>query len=376
MSTAVWHGRRVVVCVGTGGVGKTTVAAALAMAAAAAGRRVVVMTIDPSRRLSQALGLAGVSHEPQPVDLAPLAGQGPAATPGGSLHALILDVQHTFDSLIRRRAPSAEAAQRILSNRIYSHFSASLAGSHEYAAVEKLWDVYQDPAYDLVVLDTPPSQHAIDFLDAPGRILRFLQGHDDSAADAKPSLARKVTARLFDMGGTLVSRTVGRVSGAQTLTEVTGFLQSLRDMYASFHERATGVGALLQGREAAFLLVGGPAPAQVSALTAFAGELTRFGIEPAGWVLNRMHTAAMDPAHADTLAAALAALAPKDQAPPWLAALRRAIDQEVALAGRDEAQRAQLAADHPSSPIYAISEVPKGAESVVQLAALAREFYA
>ena len=376
MSAPVWQGRRVLVCVGTGGVGKTTVAAALAMAAAAAGRRVVVMTIDPSRRLSQALGLVGHDNDAQAVNLAPLAAQGPPLAPGGSLHALILDVQHTFDALIRRRAPSPEAAERILGHRIYTHFSASLAGSHEYAAVEKLWDVYQDPAFDLVVLDTPPSQHAIDFLDAPGRILRFLQGRADGAAPAEPSLARKVTSRLFDLGGTLVSRTVGRVSGAQTLNEVTDFLQSLREMYASFQERATGVSALLQGEEAAFLLVGGPSPAQVSALTAFAQELVRFGIQPAGWVLNRMHAPAMDPAHADTLSAALAELAPADGAPPWLAALRRAIAQELALAARDEGQRIALCAAQPNSTIFAISEVPQGTDSVAQLAALSQEFRA
>lgn len=373
MTAPLWQDRRVVVCVGTGGVGKTTVAAALAMAAASQGRKVAVMTIDPSKRLSQALGLDANDTGMQEVSLAYLAKAKVPLAPGGTLHALMLDVQHTFDSLIRSRAHSPQAAQAILGNRIYKHFSASLAGSHEYAAVEKLWDLYQDPSYDLIVLDTPPSHHALDFLDAPGRIVRFLQGQngDDSQAQAKPSFARQMGQKLFDLGGSLVTRTVGRVSGAETLQEVTGFLQSLKDMYASFNACAQGVESLLQSDEVAFTLVGGPSQAQVSALEHFAQELGRFNIKPAAWVLNRMHPACLqqdDRAYAMTAVDALAGgskLTLDD-----CAGLKDAIDSEMAMALRDGQQLLRLRENHPKGIIMTVNDQPQGAESLERLAAL------
>jgi anion-transporting ArsA/GET3 family ATPase len=372
MKQPLWHQKRVVVCVGTGGVGKTTVAASLAMAAAGAGRRVLVMTIDPSRRLSQALGLHAQDSTMQPVDLKALTAQGHPPASGGSLHALILDVQKTFDSLIRDRARTPEDAERILRNRIYHHFSASLAGSHEYAAVEKLWDCYNDPHFDLIVLDTPPSQHAIDFLDAPGRITRFLQGQDGTEEQA-PSLAKKMSRKLFDLGGSLVTRTVGKVSGAQALAEVTSFLNSLKDMYASFNERALGVSALLRSDEVAFALVGGPSPAQLDALHHFARELEKFDITPTGWVLNRVHPAPMPQEAVPTLQAALGKLQLSDA--PWWPALERACMQELALAARDAAQVQALGAKHPHGSIYTISEMNQGADSVDRLAKLAQTFH-
>lgn len=375
MSAALWDGRRVVVCVGTGGVGKTTVAAALALAAAASGRKVAVMTIDPSKRLSQALGIDAHSPELQPVSLTALTSTLPTAVAGGSLHALMLDVQHTFDSLIEARARTPQDAQNILNNRIYKHFSASLAGSHEYAAVEKLYDVYQNPNFDLVVLDTPPSHHALDFLDAPGRILRFLQGQDATdGQDNSPSFARRMGRKLFDLGGSLVTRTVGKVSGAQTLSEVTSFLLSLKDMYASFHARAGAVEALLQSTEVAFTLVGGPSQAQVAALEHFALELDRFHIAPAAWVLNRVHPLFLAP---EQQQACLSAAQNLQTHHPQLAqhdidALKKAIEDELATAKRDQAQLQKLRVQHPDSVIVSLADEPQGADSMERLGNLCR----
>jgi anion-transporting ArsA/GET3 family ATPase len=371
MMASLWANRRVVVCVGTGGVGKTTVAAAMAVAAARSGRRVAVMTIDPSRRLSQALGLD--AHNPT-LQRVPLDKDG-AGPSGGSLHALMLDVQHTFDALIKARARTPAHAEAILQNRIYRHFSASLAGSHEYAAVEKLYDVYEDPAFDLVILDTPPSHHALDFLDAPGRILRFLQGQDAAGDDGNggPSLAQRMGRKLFDLGGSLVTRTVGKISGAQTLQEVMSFLLSLKDMYASFNTRAAAVQALLQSDQVAFTLVGGPSPAQISALEQFANELGRFNIKPAAWVLNRMHPLFLAAEDRPYAAQRLAAL---QEAPAVLSEgcqrLGDAIDEELAIASRDQEQLDKLQRGHPGALIVRIEDAPQGADSLERLTGLSR----
>jgi anion-transporting ArsA/GET3 family ATPase len=364
MTAPLWHHRRVIVCVGTGGVGKTTVAAALALAAARAGRRVVVMTIDPSRRLAQALGLTETGRDLQPVTLD--AGQ-------GSLHALILDVQATFDAIITSRAPSKDSAERILKNRIYQHFSASMAGSHEYAAVEKLWDLSTDDRFDLVVLDTPPSQHALDFLDAPGRILRFLQGQND-APDKPQSMAQKMSRSLFNLGGSLVTRTVGRISGAETLGEITAFLQLLREMYDSFKTRAQDVEALLAADETAFTLVGGPSAAQIGALEQFATELARFKIRPAAWVINRVHPSPIANKQQPELAQALRALRAAHPEAPWLGDIENAIDIQMGLAARDAEQLQALGQRLQGANLLTLSDVDEGASPRDRLMQLAGHF--
>lgn len=285
--TSLLDDRRVVVCVGTGGVGKTTVAASLALAAAQAGRRVLVMTIDPSRRLAQALGIdadAGAAGATLPI----AASDATRGAQPGTLTARVLDVQHVFDHLVRTRSSSPEQAARIMNNRIYRHFSASMAGSHEYAAVEALYDAYHDDAYDLVVLDTPPSQNAVDFLEAPQRILHFLQGKGLGESVPGAGAAKAISKKLFDLGGSLVTRAVSKVSGAETLQEVLGFLHALTDLYDSFRARAEAVGELLSRPDVAFVLVGAPTPAQLSALGHFVGELNTHKISPRGFVLNRV----------------------------------------------------------------------------------------
>lgn len=359
--TSLLEGRRVVVCVGTGGVGKTTVAAGLALAAAQAGRRVLVMTIDPSRRLAQALGIdpaAGAAGAPLEV----VAPTGDPQGRAGSLTARVLDVQYVFDNLVRTRASSPAQAERIMNNRIYRHFSASMAGSHEYAAVEALYDAYHDDAYDLVVLDTPPSQNAVDFLEAPQRILHFLQGK--GLADGVPGAgaAKAISKKLFDLGGSLVTRAVSKVSGAETLQEVLGFLHALTDLYDSFRARAEAVGKLLSRPDVAFVLVGAPSPAQLAALGHFVGELSAHKISPRGFVLNRVRP---DP-YADFAGgpkgpggAGEAALTEVFTAPEQRPALRACVEaanDEHARARRDAAFVGKLTRTVAPVPVWTLAE--------------------
>ena len=167
-------GKRVVICAGAGGVGKTTVSAAVALGLAAQGRRVAVVTIDPARRLAEALGLDELGNQPQRVDPARFDGSGLAVD--GELFAMMLDVKRTFDELIARLAPNAFTRQEILANPIYRHLSAAVAGSQEYTAIAKLFEIERERDYEVIVLDTPPSRNAIDFLEAPGRLIGFLEG--------------------------------------------------------------------------------------------------------------------------------------------------------------------------------------------------------
>lgn len=360
--TQLFEGRRVVVCVGTGGVGKTTVAASLALAAAQAGRRVLVMTIDPSRRLAQALGIDPDAYAGgAALSVAPPVGEQISGgdAPRGTLTARVLDVQRVFDDLVRARASSTEQAERIMNNRIYRHFSASMAGSHEYAAVEALYDAYHDDAYDLVVLDTPPSQNAVDFLEAPERILHFLQGNRFSERVPGAGAAKAISKRLFDLGGSLVTRAVSKVSGAETLQEVLGFLAALTDLYESFRARAEAVGALMLRPDVAFLLVGAPTPAQLSALGHFVGELTAHGIFAKGFVLNRVRP---DPwadfSHPSQASAEAgrSALANAVDGALVRNELLAAADDEHARARRDAAFAHKLARTVAPVPVWALAE--------------------
>lgn len=375
--TSLFEKRRVVVCVGTGGVGKTTVAAGLALAAAQAGRRVLVMTIDPSRRLAQALGIdltAKAAGAPLPV----VAPDGDPQSRAGSLTARVLDVQYVFDNLVRTRASSPAQAERIMNNRIYRHFSASMAGSHEYAAVEALYDAYHDDAYDLVVLDTPPSQNAVDFLEAPQRILHFLQGK--GLADGVPGAgaAKAISKKLFDLGGSLVTRAVSKVSGAETLQEVLGFLHALTDLYDSFRARAEAVGKLLSRPDVAFVLVGAPSPAQLAALGHFVGELSAHKISPRGFVLNRVRP---DPfadfsAADDARGAGEAALTRAFAAPEQRAALQVCVDaasDEHDRARRDAAFVGKLTRTVAPVPVWTLPERAGEADDRGALLQLAKE---
>ena len=284
--TAVWEGRKVVMCVGTGGVGKTTASAAIGLAAAASGLRTLVMTIDPARRLANALGLAEFGNVEREIaaDL---------VTPLGielraPLWAMMPDVKRTFDELIVRVAPDRERREKIFQNRFYQQFSTALVGSLEYASVEKLYEVYTSGRYDLVVLDTPPSQNATDFLEAPGKILDFLEQETLQWLLKPYAVAGKLSFKLLDLGNSFVLRTLGKMAGGDTITELAEFILGFQGMYEGFRERSRDVRALLSSEELAFVLVTSTQPNQVAAVQTLREGLHREGMHVRSVVVNRV----------------------------------------------------------------------------------------
>jgi len=304
---------RVAVCVGCGGVGKTTVAAALGIEAARRGRRTLVLTIDPARRLADALGVDTLGNRPQAIPAETLSQLGVAGR--GTLSAMMLDMKRTFDDLVERLAESDESRERILANPIYQHASAALAGSVEYSAMEKVFEMSERGEHDLIVVDTPPAQHALDFLEAPQRLLEFLDSRIVQMLIHPAFAAGRVGFRLFQSGARRALQLMERVSGMGFLEDVSEFLLAFEGMSAGFRERAEQVRGLLLGPEASFVLVAGPGRESVRQALDFRRRLEGFGVTLAGTLVNRVHLwpdaepPRLDVAEADLprLAAALAA---------------------------------------------------------------------
>jgi anion-transporting ArsA/GET3 family ATPase len=290
---------RVCVCAGPGGVGKTTVAAALAVGLARRGQRVAVVTIDPARRLAAALGLDELGNEPQRVPDALFAAHGgdrrsqlgrqgdrpPQSGQPGELWAMTLDAKGTFDELIARLAPNENARQEVLSNRIYQEISSAVAGTQEFSAVTKLYELHREGDFDVIVLDTPPSRNALDFLDAPMRLTRFLEGRALRMFLAPGGLA----ARLMGRGTGLVLSVFSRFTGVDLLADISGFFRSFAGMVDGFRERARAVDELLRDPATAFLLVTSPEPEPAREAVYFAQHLATAGIARAGLIVNRVH---------------------------------------------------------------------------------------
>jgi anion-transporting ArsA/GET3 family ATPase len=271
------------VCGGSGGVGKTTTSAAIALGMAARGARVAVVTIDPARRLANALGLEELENEPCRVAPERLAGRGLRIE--GELWAMTLDPKRTFDELIDRVAPTPERASAIKANRVYAELSTAVSGSQEFTAVAKLYELAREDDFDLLVLDTPPSRNALDFLDAPGRLTSFLEGR-----------AIKTFIRPTGIGMRLIGRGAGpllsamrRVTGVDLLTDLTTFFGLLGDMTDDFSERAIGVEAMLHSSSTAFLIVTSAQTRPVDEAMWFARTLQASGLPFAGAIVNRVH---------------------------------------------------------------------------------------
>jgi len=276
--TSLLEQHSVIVCVGAGGVGKTTTAAALALEAAQRGRRVCVVTIDPARRLSDAMGFdpdRAIGNEPQQIDV--------AAT--GELWAVMLDTSTTFDGLIRTYAPSEEQAQNILTNDFFRNIADSMSGAHEYMAMEKLYELHNDERFDLVVVDTPPTSNAIDFLEAPDRITQFLD-HRLYKILVTPTggLARVVN---FAAQGFL--RTVARIVSASVVDDAIEFFATFDGMEEGFRGRAVAVHDLLVADDTAFVLVTVPRNDTVDDAAAFIETLAEANIAVDAIVVNRVH---------------------------------------------------------------------------------------
>jgi anion-transporting ArsA/GET3 family ATPase len=293
--------RDVCVLAGPGGVGKTTTAAALALGLAARGRRVVVVTIDPAKRLAGALGVSGLDNEPQRVDPELLEARG--VRPPGELWAMMLDAKSTMDGLIARLAPDERAREEALSNRLYQEISSSAAGTQEFSAIAKLFELHRDGTFDTIVLDTPPSRNALDFLDAPSRMTNFLEGRALKMFLVPSGLA----ARLMGRGTGLVLSMVSRFTGVDLLGDLSAFFGSLAGMVDGFRERAHAIEELLRDPATAFLLVTSPEPEQTRESIFFAEQLAAAGMRRAAVIVNRVHSDGLEGRTAEEVQALLSA---------------------------------------------------------------------
>ena len=269
--------KKLIVCVGPGGVGKTTTSAAVAVAAARRKQRVAVITFDPSRRLKDALGLKHVSNEPSRV-----------AVEGLELHALALDTKRTFDDLVRRFAPDSATAERVLANRLYHEISNELSGSAEYMAMEKLHELFHSGHYDVVVVDTPPSSHARDLLAAPNRLSALLASRAMSFLQAPASLLSEATSTFGKMTLTALLRALEKWTGMQLLHDLADFVSGFESMFEGFQQRAGEIDRHLHGPECAFVLVTTPEEEPVHATITFHRELSEGGFPIAGIIANRV----------------------------------------------------------------------------------------
>lgn len=326
-----WSSRKVVVTVGTGGVGKTTISASIALAAAATGRRTLVMTIDPARRLADALGMKDVGSTPRQLDERRLREAGIDVS--APLWVMMPDAKTTFDRLIERLAPNEAQRDAILANTIYQHFSTSLAGSLEYAAVECLYEMHSSGEYDLIVLDTPPAQSAVEFLDAPSRVIDFLEQETLQRWLSPYMAAGRMSLKLFGTGSGLLFRVLGHLTGTRTIRQLAEFLFGFHGMYDGFLKRACVVKELLSSEEVAFALVGSTAPTQRLALDEFRCELRERSLAVRAIVVNRVRESLNPDAWPNDWRQQIRTYADaKDQAD----ALVGVIEQERALSERDQ----------------------------------------
>jgi anion-transporting ArsA/GET3 family ATPase len=364
------EGKRVAIVVGSGGVGKTSVSAAIALSRAMQGGRALVCTIDPARRLATALGLGSLGNTETAVPADAFARAG--LVPGGQLFAMMLDVKRTWDDLVARHAPDAATRDRILGNRIYQQVSGALAGSQEYMAMEKLYELSTERDYDLIVLDTPPTAHALDFLEAPDRILDFV-GNETARKLFAPALdAGRFGARLLQAGTGFVAKTLSRFTGSDVLHDVGEFLGQFQGMYDGFKERASSVRSLLTRPEVGFVLVASPSPLSVDEAIFFHDHLRTAGMPVSGAVANRV-TPDLWPfpgalPDAAALAGALGPAADGGGDLPGRLALTLAQHQAFARGDARELERFRRAT---SGPLVAVPRLPGDVHALSGLAALA-----
>lgn len=278
---------RVVLCVGCGGVGKTTTCAALGLAAARRGKRVLCLTIDPARRLAQSLGLERFTTEAQDIDPAIFAEAGIEVS--GSLTVMMLDTKRTFDALVSSLADSEERRKAVLGNVLYQYISTSLAGTQEYMAMEKLYAVKDDPRYDLILLDTPPTSHALDFLDAPERLVGAI---DSPAVRWFLKAFQKsghLSLNLLQKSAATVLKGMGRITGGGFLEQVATFLAEMNDLFGGWRERAERISSALRADGVAYVLVTTPEPMSLREVLFFSERLREQQMRPDAYVVNRLH---------------------------------------------------------------------------------------
>ncbi|MBO0874663.1 MAG: ArsA family ATPase [Pseudonocardia sp.] len=367
----------VVVCCGSGGVGKTTTAAALAVRAAERGRHVVVLTIDPARRLAEALGLTTLSNEPKRV--AGVGGRsGDAIADGtsdgtcngtcsgtdGELYAMMLDMRRTFDEMVYAHS-TPDRAEKIISNPFYQTISSSFSGTQEYMAMEKLGQLAATGKWDLIIVDTPPSRSALDFLDAPQRMSSFLDGRMIRLLSAPARAGGRGLRRLVGAGFGLFAKAVGTILGGQMLADASAFVQAFDTMFGGFRERAEKTYELLRSPGTAFVVVAAPEPDALREAAYFVDRLASEEMPLAGLILNRTHPVLADlPAgRARDLADLVDSTGSGRLAP---AVLRLHADR----VDRSDRERRLLSRFTNAHPDVAVTQVPAVAGDITDLAGL------
>jgi anion-transporting ArsA/GET3 family ATPase len=351
--------RRVLCCVGSGGVGKTTTAAALALRAAMAGQRALVLTIDPARRLANSLGLKALGNRETRIDEDVFRAAG--LRPHGEMYAMMLDLKLTWDELVQRQAPSPDRAQRILDNRLYQKLSTAMAGSLEYMAMEKVYELHTSGRFDVVVLDTPPTANALDFLRAPDRILDVLD-NDAMRIVLGPLLkASRIGLRLFALPTGLVLRTLAKFTGQDFLRDLAHFMVAFEGMYEGFKDRAANVKRLLSGPESAFVLVTAPNRLTIEEALFFHRALQADGISTAAVVVNRVQRdphrfSGPDSTPALREALQLAQIADAGD-PPLSQRLARTLVEQATLADLDRRQVDELSRTLRGVPLFVVPQL-------------------
>jgi anion-transporting ArsA/GET3 family ATPase len=355
---------RVVVCCGAGGVGKTTTAAALALRAAERGRSVVVLTIDPARRLAQSLGLRELTNNPRPVTPTE-----EIEAAGGQLHAMMLDMRRTFDEMVQAHA-SPQRAAHIIANPFYQAISSSFSGTQEYMAMEKLGQLVAAGEWELVVVDTPPSRSALDFLDAPQRLSSFLDGRMIRLLSTPARAGGRSVRRLMGAGFGLFTRTISTILGGQMLADASAFVQAFDTMFGGFRERATATYELLRAPGTAFVVIATPETDAVREAAYFVDRLATESMPLAGLVLNRTHPELADlpAARAETVAEALE----RAGNAPLAAAVLRLHADRVALAGRERRLLARFRRAHPAVAVVAVPALAADVHDLPELRSIGR----
>ncbi|MEU9835089.1 ArsA family ATPase [Streptosporangium sp. NPDC048047] len=347
---------RIIVCCGSGGVGKTTTAAALGLRAAERGRAAVVLTVDPARRLAQSMGLTELDNVPRPVE--DVAGD-------GTLHAMMLDMKRTFDEIIEAHA-DPERARQILTNPFYQSLSSSFSGTQEYMAMEKLGQLRRSGEWDLIIVDTPPSRSALDFLDAPERLGRFLDGRLIRVLTAPAKAGGRSAFKLFNAGFGLIAGAMTKLLGAQVLKDLQTFVSALDAVFGGFRARAEQTYQLLQAPGTAFVVVAAPERDAMREASYFVERLAEERMPLAGVVINRVHRSPAEGLSAARSAAAAEELESRG-GHDLAAAVLRLHAGRMQLAAREHREREHFVTAHPTVPV---AEVPAMWEDVHDLEGL------
>jgi anion-transporting ArsA/GET3 family ATPase len=376
-------GKSVIVCCGSGGTGKTTISAAIGLAGAEQGRKACVVTIDPARRLADALGLDDLDNTPWRID----------GDWSGELSAVMLDAKSTFDDLIARYAESPEQAERILQNRLYRNLTSALSGTQEYMAMEKLYELHSEGGFDLVVVDTPPTRHALDFVDAPRRLYNFLENRVFRLV----LMPTRAYLKAMTFAANALLRTISRVAGSEIVEDAIAFFRAFEGMEEGFRERARRVEALLADPGTAFVLVAAPREDSIDEARFFAQRLAESSIPVSALAVNRLFpNFAPDQPPASTEqppagsgqppagsgqppAADVAAAAPGHGRPPWADEDPRAYGELVgnlqdflAVARREERYVEELAEEVAPAPVVRIPFLSEDVHDLVGLHIVAR----